>query len=80
MTNMQEEPDHMLTGSRFGSRGNRRSFFSIGRRIVTIITRFAIVGSTRGQDLEMACINIATIFLDAKTVNCKLGHSCRDPS
>lgn len=70
----------ILTGSRLGSCGSRRSFFSIRRRIVTIITRFAIIGSTRGQALEMAGIAIVAIILDGKTMNRKLSHSCRNAS
>lgn len=77
---VQKNKQALLTDSRFGGRGNGRGFFSIGRRIVTIITRVSIVGSTRAQDLEMTCINIIAIILDAKAMNCKLGHSCRDSS
>lgn len=81
MTRICRKNHSMLTGSRLGSRGSRRrSFFSIGGRIVTIVTRFAIVGSTRAQDLETACIAIIAIILDAKTMNRELGHGCRDSS
>jgi hypothetical protein len=71
----------ILTGSRFGSGGNRsRSFFSIRRRVVTIVTRFTIVGCSRAQDVEAAFVNIIAVIHDAKSMDSVLGHSCGNSS